>query len=151
MKYTNKHPVAPTHSQDLSAPFSVHCDVCPRIQDEGTQRKLATAEARYRTTDIRKTRANAIARRLACYVTWKLSFSVVPRVAWSFLQFELLHSVTCSTQADNDSRKLQLHCGCQFPWFAFSPRPSHWNRFLVRQPQTKGGSFLLTWCTCCAS
>jgi hypothetical protein len=28
----------------------------------------------------------------------------------------MLHPVTCSAQADDDSRKLLLHCGCQFPW-----------------------------------
>jgi hypothetical protein len=26
----------------------------------------------------------------------------------------------CSTQADNNSRKLQLRCGCQFPWCALA-------------------------------
>jgi hypothetical protein len=31
-----------------------------------------------------------------------------------FPHFALLHSVTCSTQADNNSGKLRLRCGCQF-------------------------------------
>jgi hypothetical protein len=31
-------------------------------------------------------------------------------------------STMCPTQADNNSRKLRLRCGCQFPWFALSLR-----------------------------
>jgi hypothetical protein len=30
----------------------------------------------------------------------------------------------CSTQADNNSRKLRLRCGCQFPWCALALTPS---------------------------
>jgi hypothetical protein len=52
---------------------------------------------------------------------WKLSFSVFPRVALPFPQFALLRSVICvQTQADNNSRKLRLLCGCQFPWCALA-------------------------------
>jgi hypothetical protein len=28
----------------------------------------------------------------------------------------------CSTQVDNNSRKLRLRCGCQFPWCALALR-----------------------------
>jgi hypothetical protein len=48
-----------------------------------------------RTADTRKPGGNAIVRRLACSVVWKLSFSVFMRVALPFPQFALLHSVTC--------------------------------------------------------
>jgi hypothetical protein len=48
-----------------------------------------------RTADTRKPLGNAIMRTLGCSVSWKLSFSVVPRVALPLLQFVLLHSVTC--------------------------------------------------------
>jgi hypothetical protein len=30
----------------------------------------------------------------------------------------------CSTQADNNSRKLRLRCGCQFPWWGLALRVS---------------------------
>jgi hypothetical protein len=73
-----------------------------------------------RTAYTRKPWGNAIVRRLACSVAWKLSFSVFLRVVLPFPQFVLLHSVTCSTQADNNSWKLLLHCGCQFHWCALT-------------------------------
>jgi hypothetical protein len=37
-----------------------------------------------------------------------------------FAQFAQLHSLMCSTQADNNSRKLQLGYGCHFTWCAVS-------------------------------
>jgi hypothetical protein len=38
----------------------------------------------------------------------------------SFLNFAAPFSNMCSTQAVNNSRKLQLCCGCQFPWCALA-------------------------------
>jgi hypothetical protein len=66
-------------------------------------------ETRYRTADTKKPRGNAILRRLACSVAWNLSFSVFPRVALPFLQFALLHSVTC---VQLRLKKVLGNCGC---------------------------------------
>jgi hypothetical protein len=43
----------------------------------------------------------------------------IEETALAFPQYVLHHTVNmCSTQADNNSRKLRLRCGCQFPWCA---------------------------------
>jgi hypothetical protein len=42
----------------------------------------------------------------------------IEETATQFLQYALLHSLMCSSQTDNNSRKLRLHCACQFPWCA---------------------------------
>jgi hypothetical protein len=99
-------------------PAAICCQISRRNYNkaEGTPRKLATAtqqqfsrivislswthvtewsSANWGTADTRKQRGNAIVRRLACSVAWKLSFSVFPWVALPFPQFALLHSVTC--------------------------------------------------------
>jgi hypothetical protein len=52
-------------------------------------------DARYRTADSKKPHGNVLVGRLACSSTWKLSFSVFPRVALPFPQFALVHSVAC--------------------------------------------------------
>jgi hypothetical protein len=58
-------------------------------------RNRLMTDARYIRADTRKSRGNAIVRRLACSVAWKFIFSVFPRDASPFPQFVLLHSVTC--------------------------------------------------------
>jgi hypothetical protein len=44
----------------------------------------------------------------------------IEEMAMHFPQFALLHSMTCSTQADNNAWKLRLHYSCQFPWCALA-------------------------------
>jgi hypothetical protein len=63
----------------------------------------------------RKPRSNAIVRRLACSIAWKLSFSVSLRVELPFPQFTQLHSLTCV-----QLRLIAIlgNRGYQFPWFA---------------------------------
>jgi hypothetical protein len=46
----------------------------------------------------------------------------IEETATQFPQFALLHSGTCSTQADTNSRKSRLRCGCQFLWCTLTVR-----------------------------
>jgi hypothetical protein len=91
-------------------------------------------EAHYRTADTRKPRVNAIVRRLACFVAWKLSSLGFLWVALPFPQVSLLHSVTCV-----QLRLITIfgNCGCQFPFCtltltASSIFPSYNNNIVTR-------------------
>jgi hypothetical protein len=78
--------------------------------------KEATEPQKYvRTADTRKLRGNATVRRLACSVAWDLRCNCVGTVS-SICAAPL--SSTCSTQADNNSRKLRL------PISLVRPRPN---------------------------
>jgi hypothetical protein len=65
-------------------------------------------EERYRIADTRKPRGNGSVRRMACSIAWKLSFCL----SASFLAVSSICAAPCSnmcsTQAGNNSRKLQL-------------------------------------------
>jgi hypothetical protein len=59
-------------------------------------------------------------RRLACSVAWQFSFSVCRDLCCNCVAVSSIYpapfSSTCSTQSDQNSLKLRLRCGCQFPW-----------------------------------
>jgi hypothetical protein len=103
----------PAQLKYIKVYYQLHQPFVPSKEATESQKCVKTAATK-------KLRGNATVRRLACSVACELSFSVFRELRCSCVAVSSVcappFSSTSSTQSDNNSRKLRLRCGCQFPW-----------------------------------
>jgi hypothetical protein len=105
---------AQPHKNKISSFVNLSCHLKKQMNQSSTLEQL-------------KLRGNATVRRLTCSVAWELSFSVFRELRCNCITVSLIcaapFSSTCSTQSDNNCRKLRLPVSlvCPRPKRSFIP------------------------------